>query len=43
VHTPCAVRLRNGVLRMWYATRPVGDTELSYRICAASFPGIWPA
>jgi len=43
VHTPCAVRLRNGALRMWYAARPVGDTELSYRICAATFPGNWPA
>jgi predicted GH43/DUF377 family glycosyl hydrolase len=43
VHTPCAVRLRNGSMRIWYAARPVGDTELSYRICAATFPGTWPA
>jgi hypothetical protein len=43
VHTPCAVRLKNGALHMWYAARPVGDTELSYRICAATFPGNWPA
>jgi len=28
---------------MWYAARPAGDTELSYRICAATFPGNWPA
>ncbi|GAC1366335.1 MAG: hypothetical protein NVSMB32_10560 [Actinomycetota bacterium] len=43
VHTPCAVRLRNGSLRLWYAERPAGDTELAYRICAATFPGAWPA
>ncbi len=40
---PCVVRLRDGSLRMWYAGRPLGDTEHSYRICAALFPGAWPA
>ncbi len=30
-------------MRICYAARPIGDTELSYRICAATFPGTWPA
>jgi predicted GH43/DUF377 family glycosyl hydrolase len=42
VHTPCVVRLRDGSLWMWYAGRPLGDTELAYQICEATFPGSWP-
>ena len=41
VHTPCAVRLRDGSLRMWYAALAAGDTDLAYRICSAYFPGPW--
>jgi predicted GH43/DUF377 family glycosyl hydrolase len=41
VHTPCAVRLRDGSLRMWYAGLAAGDTGLAYRICSAHFPGPW--
>ena len=42
-HSPCVVKSREGPLRMWYAGRPLGDTELAYRICAATFPGRWSA
>jgi predicted GH43/DUF377 family glycosyl hydrolase len=41
VHSPCAVRLRDGSLRMWYAGLAAGDTGLAYRICSAYFPGPW--
>jgi predicted GH43/DUF377 family glycosyl hydrolase len=41
VHTPCALKLRDGTLVMWYAGLSVGDGELSYRICSARFPGPW--
>jgi predicted GH43/DUF377 family glycosyl hydrolase len=41
VHTPCAVRLRDGSLRMWYAGLAAGGTDLAYRICSAHFPGPW--
>jgi predicted GH43/DUF377 family glycosyl hydrolase len=41
VHTPCAVRLRDGSLRMWYAGLAADDTGLAYRICSAHFPGPW--
>jgi predicted GH43/DUF377 family glycosyl hydrolase len=41
VHTPCAVRCRDGSLRLWYAGLPAGDTRLGYRICAARFSGPW--
>jgi predicted GH43/DUF377 family glycosyl hydrolase len=32
VHTPCAVKLRDGSLRMWYAALPPEDRHLGYRI-----------
>ncbi len=38
VHAPCVVRLHDGSLRMWYSGLAVGDTDLTYRICAARFP-----
>jgi predicted GH43/DUF377 family glycosyl hydrolase len=41
VHTPCAVRLRDGSLHLWYAGLPSGDTRLGYRICSARFDGPW--
>jgi predicted GH43/DUF377 family glycosyl hydrolase len=41
VHTPCAVRLRDGSLHLWYAALPAGDTRLGYRICSARFEGPW--
>jgi hypothetical protein len=41
VHTPCAVRRHDGTIAMWYAGLPVGDDQLGYRVCAATFPGPW--
>lgn len=43
VHAPCAVRLRDGSLHLWYSALPVGDRELAYRICEARFEGPWAA
>jgi predicted GH43/DUF377 family glycosyl hydrolase len=43
VHTPCAVRCRDGSLRLWYAGLAAGDTKLGYRICSACFSGPWSA
>ncbi|MGH9034236.1 MAG: hypothetical protein ACRD0O_00600, partial [Acidimicrobiia bacterium] len=43
VGSPCLVRLRDGSLRMWYSRRPWGDDQLAYSVCAATFPGPWPA
>lgn len=42
VHGPCAVRLHDGTLRMWYAGLAAEDQGLSYRICSAKFPTGWP-
>jgi predicted GH43/DUF377 family glycosyl hydrolase len=41
VNAPCAVRSRDGSLRMWYAGLGAGDTTLGYQICAARFSGPW--
>ena len=41
VTTPCAIRLHDGSLRVWYAGLAAGDTDLAYRICAARFSGPW--
>ncbi len=41
VHTPCAVRLHDGSLHLWYAGLAAGDTQLAYRICSARFSGPW--
>lgn len=41
VHAPCAVRCRDGSLRMWYAGLGAGDTTLGYQICSARFSGPW--
>ena len=37
VHTPCAVRLRDGSLRIWFAALTAGDREAAYRIRSARF------
>jgi hypothetical protein len=37
VHTPCAVRLRDGSLRIWFAALARGDREGAYRIRSARF------
>lgn len=37
LRSPCALRLQNGTLRLWYAGRPRGDTKAAYRVCCADF------
>jgi predicted GH43/DUF377 family glycosyl hydrolase len=39
VHTPCAVKLRDGSLRLWYAALPAEDRELGYRIGSVLLEG----
>lgn len=39
VHTPCALRCRDGSLRLWYAALAPGDHEGRYRIRSARFAG----
>jgi predicted GH43/DUF377 family glycosyl hydrolase len=41
VHTPCAIRCRDGSLRIWYAALPAADDRLGYQIRSARFPGPW--
>jgi predicted GH43/DUF377 family glycosyl hydrolase len=41
VHTPCAVRLHDGSLNLWYAGLSADDAKLGYRICSARFEGPW--
>jgi predicted GH43/DUF377 family glycosyl hydrolase len=41
VHTPCAVRLHDGSLHLWYAGLAADNGGLAYRICSARFPGPW--
>ena len=43
VHTPRALRLRDGSLHLWYSGLAAGDAGLAYRICSAGFPGRWSA
>ena len=38
VHAPCAVRLRDGSLHLWYCGLSAGDTALGYRIYSATVP-----
>jgi hypothetical protein len=42
--SPCAVRLRDHTLRLWFAGRRMGDTDGADRIWAATFTGSddWP-
>jgi hypothetical protein len=41
VHTPCAVRLHDGSLHLWYAGLAADNGGLASRICSARFPGPW--
>jgi predicted GH43/DUF377 family glycosyl hydrolase len=37
--SPCVLRLRDGTLRLWFASRPTGDVSAPYRLCSAAFTG----
>jgi predicted GH43/DUF377 family glycosyl hydrolase len=37
--SPCAVRLHDHTLRLWFAGRPISDREAGYRIWSAAFTG----
>jgi predicted GH43/DUF377 family glycosyl hydrolase len=37
--SPCVLRLRDGALRMWFASQPTGDVSAAYRLCSATFSG----
>jgi predicted GH43/DUF377 family glycosyl hydrolase len=37
--SPCMLRLRDGTLRLWFASRPTGDASAAYRLCSAKFTG----
>ena len=37
--SPCVFKLRDGTLRLWFASRPAGDASAAYRLCSASFTG----
>lgn len=37
--SPCVLRLRDGSLRLWFASRPSADTSAAYRLCSAGFAG----
>jgi predicted GH43/DUF377 family glycosyl hydrolase len=37
--SPCVLRLRDGTLRLWFASRPTGDVSAPYRLCSATFTG----
>ena len=37
--SPCLLRLRDGSLRLWFASRPAGDVSGAYRLCSANFTG----
>lgn len=39
VHTPCALRCRDGSVRMWFAALARGDREAGYRIRSARLVG----
>ena len=41
LHTPCALRLHDGSLHIWYAALGTDDAQLGYRIYSARFPGRW--
>lgn len=43
VHTPCAVKLRDGSLRIWYAVISVEDQEFGYRIVSVRSSESWGA
>ena len=37
--SPCVLRLRDGTLRLWFASQPTGDVSAAYRLCSATFTG----
>jgi predicted GH43/DUF377 family glycosyl hydrolase len=37
--SPCVLRLKDGTLRLWFASRPTGDVSATYRLCSATFTG----
>lgn len=37
--SPCMLRLRDGTLRLWFASRPAGDVSAPYQLCSANFSG----
>ena len=37
--SPCALRLHDGTLRLWFAARPTTDAEADYRLCSAGLTG----
>lgn len=37
--SPCVLRLRDGALRLWFASRATRDPSAAYRLCSATFTG----
>jgi len=37
--SPCLLRMSDGTLRLWFASRPAGDVPAAYRLCSANFSG----
>ena len=37
--SPCVLRLRDGTMRLWFASQPTGDVSAAYRLCSATFTG----
>jgi predicted GH43/DUF377 family glycosyl hydrolase len=37
--SPCVLRLRDGTMRLWFASHPTGDVSAAYRLCSATFTG----
>jgi len=37
--SPCMLRMSDGTLRLWFASRPTGDVPAAYRLCSANFSG----
>jgi len=37
VRSPCAIRLLEGTLRLWYAARDITDTEGTYRLWTTAY------
>lgn len=37
--SPCVLRLKDGTLRLWFASQPTGDVSAAYRLCSATFTG----
>ena len=37
--SPCVLRLRDGALRLWFASRPTDDLSAAHHLCSATFAG----